>query len=117
MSIKQHIENAIKNIEAEREREIAVVKDRVTRDKIVPNNAEIERHKTDAINALTQKLNENISQLQQQYAADKNAIVEASEKKKSEFAQTVIQTETSVVRLEYDNKIKQLTDIAGTIKE
>ena len=117
MSIKQHIESAIKNIEAEREREISALRDRVMRDKIVPNNTEIERHKNDAINSLTTKLNESIAELQRQYTTEKTAIIEASEKKKSEFAQTIIQTETSVVRLEYDNKIKQLSEIAQTAKE
>ena len=117
MSVQQIIENALKCIEAEKEKAINATKERVMREKVVPNNTEIDRLRTEAINARSTKLNEDIQKLQEEFNAERQAMIEASEKKKSDFAAQVIATEVSIVSVEYDNHIhllnKQLSEFQG----
>ena len=117
MSIKQILENALKSIENEQERAVSLAKERVTREKIVPKNTEIDRSKTEAINALQAKLNQDIAKLQESFNSERNAIIEASEKKKAEYATSVIQTEISVVTLEFTNTMSALRKQIDEIKD
>ena len=117
MSIKQHYETALKSIESEMERAIAIAKERVTRERIVPNNAEIDNSRAAAINAITTKLNQDIAKLQENFNAEKQAIVEASEKKKAEFAANTIATETSIVSAQYTAAMNELKNAISKIQE
>lgn len=117
MSIKQHFQSALQNIIAEKDRAISIEKDRVNREQIAPKNAEIEQAKTEAINALTSKLNQDISSLQQQFNAEKTRYIEASEKKKTEFAEQAIATATAIVTVEYDKAIAYLEKQISEIKD
>lgn len=117
MAIKQILENALKAIESEQDRAVSLAKDRVTREKIIPNNTEIDRSKTEAISALQTQLNQDIAKLQEKFAVERNAINEASEKKKAEFAKSVIDAEVSVVTLEYSNTMSALKKQISEIKE
>lgn len=117
MSIKQHYQTARQNITAEKERAISVEKDRVTKEQIIPNNAEVDKFKAEAINALTTKLNQDIANLQNNFNAEKASIIEASEKKKSAFAEQAISTAVSLVSLEYDKAISDLDKRIGEIKD
>jgi hypothetical protein len=108
MAIKQHLEVALQSITSEMERAIATAKDKAIREKVAPNNAEIDRSRTEALNARTARLNEDIAKLQTEFNAERQAMMEASEKKKSDFATQVIETETSIVKAEYEAHLNAL---------
>lgn len=115
--VKQHFENAIKQIEADRERQIALVKEKVTREQIIPHNNEVNHSRDNAVAELTQKLNEDIAKLQEKFAIEKQALVEMGEKNKSEYAETAISTETAIVSKQYDEAIRDLQALIAKIKD
>jgi hypothetical protein len=108
MSIKQHYETAYRNIEAEKERAIATAKEKTTREVIIPKNVEFDNYKNNAINALTTELNEKIANLQKDFNEQKTSIIEATEKKKSDFASCTLNAEIAVVSQKYDSAINEL---------
>lgn len=115
--IKVYLEETVEKIKAERERQVAIVKEKVTREKIVPFNQEIDRAREKAIAELQSKLNSAIVAHQEQFAKEKQALIEAGEKKKTENANTVITTEIGVVTIEYDRAISKLNEQIQEIKE
>lgn len=117
MSIRQHFETALRGAEQERERAIAMAKERAMREKVIPYNAEIDNARTDAINAITANLNKEIANLQEKFNLEKQSIIEASEKKKSDFATTTIEAEASIVAVQYDTAIKSLNKLISETKE
>lgn len=117
MVIKQYLEQAIRGIESEKERAINVAKEKVTREKVIPYNNEINISRDNAIKELTETLNKNIADLQQKYAIDKQALIDIGEKKKTEFANSVIEAEISVVSLTCDQAISELKAQIEKIKE
>lgn len=110
MAIKQHLEQAIKALEAEREREVALVKEKATREKIVPYNQEMDIARDKAIAEKQQKLNETIASFQKKFTEEKQEIIDAGEKKKAENATAVITTETYTVTVAYDKAIAKLKE-------
>lgn len=110
MSIKAHLEQTVKALEAEKEREISTVKDRALREKIAPFNQDIDVSREKAIAELQTTLNGKIVALQENFAKDKQALVEAGEKKKQDNASMVLATETSVVTIAYDKAICKLKE-------
>jgi hypothetical protein len=117
MAIKQHYQTAIQGLISEKDRAVAAEKDRVMKEQIVPHNGDVEKYKTEAINSLTNKLNEDIANLQKCYNSEKAAIIEASEKKKAAFAEQAISTATSIVALEYDREITSLEKHMSELKD
>ena len=110
MAIKAHLEQTIKALEAERDREVSLVKDRVMREKIVPFNQDIDVAREKAIAELQSTLNGKIVALQESFAKDRQALVDAGEKKKQDNASMVLATETSVVTIAYDKAICKLKE-------
>ena len=84
MSIKMHLEQTVKALETEREKEVAIIKERVTREKIIPFNQEMDISRDKAIAEKQQALNETIVSHQEHFAKEKKEIIEAAEKKKAE---------------------------------
>lgn len=117
MSIKANLEQVIKALEAERAREVAIVKERVTREKIVPYNQEIDVARDKAIAEKQQLLNASIVALQETFAKEKTEIMEAAEKKKAENATSVITTEAYTVTLAYDKAITRLNEQISELKD
>lgn len=117
MSIKSHLEQAVKSIETEKEREVAVIKERVTREKIVPYNQEQDTLRDKAIAELQQNMNEDITARQAQFAKEKQAIVDENEKRKENNANAVIATETYEVTGKYDKAIARLNDQISELKD
>ena len=110
MAIKTYLEQTVKSLEAEKEREISAVKDKVTREKIVPYNQDIDVSREKAIAELQSNLNSKVVALQEQFAKDRQMLIEAGEKKKQENASLVIATETSAVSIAYDTAICKLKE-------
>lgn len=102
MSIKAILEQTIKNLQAEEQREIAVIKERVTQEQIIPYNKEMDEARDKAILELQENLTKNIGALQANFASDKQKIIEANEKKKADNATSVIATETYSVQMVYE---------------
>lgn len=117
MSIKAHLEQAVKNLEAEKERVALAKKEEVTRDKIVPFNQEMDIARDKAISEKQSALNATIVAHQEQFAKEKKEIYDAAEKKKADNANTVIATETYTVTVEYDKAISKLKQQIQEIKE
>lgn len=115
--IKPYLEEVVKKIEAERERQIEIVKERVTREKIIPFNQEIDKAREKAIAELQESLNAAIVAHQERFAKEKNSLIEAGERKKSENANTVITTEVGIVTIEYDRAITKLKEQIEEVKE
>jgi hypothetical protein len=117
MSIKLHYEQLIANLEAEREREVAIIKERATREKIVPFNKEMDEIRDKAIAEKQDELNNSIAACQEMFLAEKKRIIEAAEKKKNENAASVLATETYTVTGVYDKEISHLKDRVANLKE
>lgn len=117
MSIKAHYEQTIKNLEAEKDREVAIIKDKVTREKIIPYNNEMDIARDKAIAEKQTMLNSTILAHQEQFAKEKQEIFAAAEKKKSDNAASVLATETYVVTGKYDKEISHLKERVANLKE
>ena len=117
MSIKAHLETAVKALEAEREREVAIVKERVTREKILPFNQEMDLARDKAIAEKQQELTKSITAYQEKFAKEREEIIAAGEKKKAENANAVITTEAYTVTVNYDKAISQLKEQIAGLKE
>jgi hypothetical protein len=117
MSIKIHLEQAIKSLETEREKEVAIIKERVTREKIVPFNKEMDIARDKAIAEKQQALNATIVSLQEQFAKEKQEIIDAGEKKKADNATSVIATETYSVTVKYDKAMTALQNQIEKLEE
>lgn len=117
MAIKTHLEQAIKNLEAEKEREVAIIKERVTREKILPYNQEADKGRDLAIAELQQNMNEDITARQSKFAKEKQAIVDENEKRKENNANAVLATETYEVTGKYDKAIAKLNEQITDLKE
>lgn len=111
--VNTYIEQAIRGIEDEREQKITEIKTTIIRDKVAPQNAEIDQKRDLAIQELQTKLNADILALQEAFARERQAIIDASEKQKTENASTLIVAETASVTAEYDTKIAELKKLIG----
>ncbi len=115
--IKQILERAIADIEAQKAREVSAIKERVMREKIVPYNNEINQSRDKAISELNTQLNSNIAELQKKFSDSKQSLIDAGEKKKTDFAEVTIATETAIVAESYDKSISKLRDMINQEKE
>lgn len=117
MAIKAHLEQAVRSLEAEKQTVANTVKERVTREKIVPYNQEIDMARDKAIAEKQASLNATIVAHQEQFAKEKKEIFEAAENKKAENATAVITTETYTATVEYDKAIAKLNEQIADLKD
>ena len=117
MSIQAHLEQTIKNLEIEKEREVAIIKERVTREKIVPYNQEADKGRDLAIAELQQNMNEDITARQAQFAKEKQEIFEENEKRKENNSNAVLATETYAITGKYDKEIAYLKERVAELKD
>ena len=116
MSILSNLEQTVKNLEAEMEREVAIVKDVVLKEKIVPYNQEADKGRDLAIAELQTTLNEGISALQAKFLKEKQAIIEENEKRKENNANAVLAAETYEVTGKYGKAIAKLKEQIAELK-
>lgn len=110
----KHIyESAINQINATRQREIDVAKQKVMQEEIVPFNRDIDASLRDAIAELTTKHNAKIAELQQNFEAEKSALSDAAAKRKESFAETAIATAISVINANADHAIAHFNKFVG----
>lgn len=106
--IRTHIEQAIRNLEAEKQQKLREVEQRVTQDKIAPYNKEIDTARDKAIQQLSTELNAQIKELQDNFALKKEEITAMSEQRKKEYANDVVFAEAGSLIAEYDYTIAEL---------
>lgn len=106
--IEAHLKEAKNKIEAEKIGKVATVREQVMREKVLPYNAEIDKARESAVAELLAEHNKKVVSLTSSFEEEKRKLVEAGEKKKTEYAERVISTETAVVSLAYDNAIAKL---------
>ena len=139
MAIKQYLDEAMQKVIAERDREVAVIKQKATQEKIVPHNAEIDNASNLAISKLQKEFtdrtnaeqqahnarvtaeqqahNERISALQKEFTEKKQEIVNAGIAEKDEFARNTINTETAPAMVKYDSAIAKIREQIQSIEE
>lgn len=116
-NIKTYLEEAVRKIESDKQRAVASIKEKVTREQIIPFNAEIDKSRDAAIAQRQAELNATIATQQEAFAKERQAYIDAAEKKKAENSMAVITSETAVVSAEYDRHIAKLNAQIQEIKE
>lgn len=106
--IRDFIEQAIRNIEAEREQKVAAAKATIMQEKVLSHNIEVDMSRDNALQALAAKREKDISEINARYEAERQAIIDASEKSKTDNANEVIARETVGIAAEYDTKLAEL---------
>lgn len=115
--IKAYLEQAIKSIEADRERAVSDVRERIMREKIIPYNTDIDTSRARALAEIDNELNTRISALKQEYEVKKQELIRLGEEEKKTNAEAVLASELAVVTVEYDAHIAKLTAQISEIKE
>ena len=108
MSIKQHLQNALSGIVSEKERAVGVAKEKVMRETIIPEHTDINKKRDEAIAKITANHNAKIAELQEHFNDEKQEIVQAAEKKKTEVANSMIECAVASVNAEYAKAIATL---------
>ena len=106
--IKTVIENAIKTLETEKNQRLAVAKEQITREKIIPFNTEIDASRAKALAEVDAELNQRVAELRKEYDEKKQELVRLGEEKKRQNAEAVLASEVAVVAVEYDTAIAKL---------
>ena len=113
----QSLEKQIAEIKAVEQSQVAMIKEKVMREKIVPFNQEIDQARVKAEAELAQNLQKAISALQEQFAIEKKALYDAGEKKKAENLNSVLATETYAITTECEKAIAKLNNQIKDLKE
>ena len=117
MSIKQHLQNALASIKADKERSIAVAKEKAMRESIIPKHAEINQARDEAVAKIAEDYRVKMVQLQEACNAEKQGIVTAAEKKKTEVSNAILECETATVSATYDKAIATLEEQISKVEE
>lgn len=115
--IKVALEQAIRNIEVDKERKITEVKDRVTREKILPFNTDVDNARAKALAEIDNEFNQRVAELKQECEVKKQELVKLGEEKKKANADSVLATELAIVTIEYDAHIAKLNAQISEISE
>lgn len=108
MSIKQHLQNALSGIKTDKERAIGMAKEKAMRESIVPKHTELNKARDEAIAKISADHNAKIADLQEHFNNEKQEIINATEKKKAEVANSMIECAVATVNVEYDKAIATL---------
>lgn len=115
--MKAILEQAIKSIEAKRDGEVALIKDRIVREKIAPFNAEVDSFRAKALQEIDAELATKIADLKVAYEAKKQDLIKIGEEKKKENMDSVLASELAVITVKYDTEIAKLNAQLSEIKE
>lgn len=115
--IKVYLEQAIKAIETEKEKQVSVIRERIMRERIAPLNAEIDTAKAKALSAIDNELNAKIVELKQLYETKKQELIRLGEEKKKANMDSVLTAELATITFDYDNAIVNLQKQIDEIKE
>lgn len=107
---EQIFDEAIAKIEANRQREIEVTKQKVYQEQVVPFNREIDNSLRDAIAELQSQHNAKIAHMQQSFEAEKQSLVEAANNKKTSFQESSVAAAVFAINAEADAAIAKLRE-------
>lgn len=110
---RQIIDEAIAKIEANRQRDIEVAKQKTMQEQIIPFNRDMDESLRKAISELQTQHTAKIANIQQAFEAEKQALVEAANSKKNSFAETAIETAVFAINAEADGAISKLREFIG----
>ena len=108
MAIKAQLEQVIRNLEVEREREVAIIKEKAMSEKVAPYNKEADNGRDLAIAELQQNMIEEISAIQEKFTKEKQAIIEENERRKENNTSAVLTSAVYEVTAKYDRAISKL---------
>lgn len=115
--IKTYLEQAIRSIEADKEKAVSEIKDRITREKIIPYNTEVDNYRAKALTEIEDELNQRIASIRQDYEAKKQELIRLGEEKKKANADNILMSELAVATVEYDTHIAKLNAQLAEVKE
>lgn len=115
--LKDHLLTAIRDIEAEKNAQIAMLKEKVTREKIIPYNEKVDELTRTAINALDTRANEDISAIQLKYNEEKKAIIAQADSNKASNEELVISQASAELEQKYGNIINDLKKTLESLGE
>lgn len=115
--VKEILENAKRQIEAQRTQQLGAIAQKVRIEKIAPYNAELDRKKERAIAEEREKSNTLIAQIQGEFNAKKEEIEKATEETKKAFEKSAIENATAEINALADNAIKSLDEQIANTKE
>ena len=112
------LENAKKQLFSEKERQIAIIKNRISQE-IAPKYNEIDKIRNESLNdltanfnasknALTEQYNNQIIALQKNYEEEKNNVILDCEKKKKEMFSVMLTKETYEIDKKFGKAIAML---------
>ena len=108
MEIKEIFNQALNQLEQEKQRQISSAKEKVIREKVIPYNAEIDKKKVKAIEELTNKFNADMNALRTTYENDKKTLETAGEQKKNEYQQNAVEVELATINATFANAKSEL---------
>lgn len=115
--IKTYVEQAIRNLEAEKQQKLREVEQHVTQEKIAPYNREIDTARDKAIQQLSAELNQQVKELQDKFALKREEITSMSEQRKKEYAADIVLVEAGSLIAEYDYTIAELKKLLKDTQE
>lgn len=115
--IKEHLNSTISALEAEKANGISAIREKVTREQILPYNASVDESMNAAIAELKDKKNAKIAEIEEQFRTDKTAIIEAADATKKSFANTVIEKETEEYKAKYDRIIDNIKTQLSAVED
>ena len=115
--VKEILENAKRQIEAQRTQQLGVIAQKVKIEKIAPYNTELDRKKERAIAEEREKANALVAQIQAEFNAKKEEIEKATEATKVAFEKSSIESATAEINELADSAIKALDAQIANTKE
>lgn len=115
--VKEFLEQQVKAIEAEKERQVSALRERIVREKIIPYNTDKDQKRALALAEVDNELNAKIDELKQAYEAKKQQLIVLGEEDKKRYADTVLAADLAVATVELDKAIASLNAQIAEIKE
>lgn len=115
--LKPYFETLIKQIEMEKDKETAPIKDRLMKEKIAPFNAEVDSYRAKALAEVDNKYNAKIAELKKDCEVEKQELIKLGEDKKKANMETVFANELAVVANKFDKEIAKVKAQLAELKE
>lgn len=115
--VKEILENAIRQIEANKAQQVNTVVQKVRSEKIVPYNAELDRKRDRAISQERENFNAQVASLQAEFNAKIEEISKATEATKASFERATIDSATAEINTRCDIAIEALKKQIAETKE
>lgn len=102
------LKDAVARLEAEQKTEVEREVQRVKRDTIIPFNADIDKSLQGALAELQSNYTKQMQELQQKLQEERQALIDAGERKKNAFAEAEINGAIAVTTASYTAAIAEL---------